>query len=121
MNRKRRVPEDEDGRNLSEAAYAVKTMARVDRREMIVVWSNRSGGRDDAVSAAIVIDSNVTLIHFIDSNFNQVIATSTEAVLDTQLNLCQREAVSNTPAVEFGGLIKRDLQPLGVASYCGVE
>jgi hypothetical protein len=66
MNRNRRVPEDEDGRNLREATYAAKTMARVDRREMMVVWSNRSGGRDDAVSVAIVIDPGVVLFQLIN-------------------------------------------------------
>lgn len=66
MNRKRRVPEDEEGRNLREAKYATKTMARVDRREMIVVWSNKSGGRDDAVSVAIAMDFGVALFQLID-------------------------------------------------------
>jgi hypothetical protein len=66
MNRKRRVPEDEDGRNLREVMYAAKTMARVDRREMIVVWSNRSGGREDAVSVAIVIGSDDALPQSVD-------------------------------------------------------
>lgn len=66
MKRKRRVPEDEEGRNLREATYATKTMARVDRREMIVVWSNKSGGRDDAVSVAIAMDFGVALFQLID-------------------------------------------------------
>lgn len=66
MNRNRRVPEDEEGRNLREATYAAKTMARVDRREMIVVWSNKSGGRDDAVPVAIAMDFGVALFEMID-------------------------------------------------------
>jgi hypothetical protein len=35
---------------------------------------------------------------------------SIEVMLEMQLNLCRQEAVSNTRAVEFGGLIKCDLQ-----------
>lgn len=59
MKRKRRVVLDEGWRNWREARYATRTMARVDRREMIVVWSKRSGGSEEDVVVVVVDISSV--------------------------------------------------------------